>query len=157
MPKDAVEILVVEDDPADLELTLYALDSERISNRIQVARDGEQALDFLFCRERFSRRDPTCQPKLILLDLKLPKVAGLDVLRQIKADAQTKALPVVILTSSKQEQDLATSYQSGVNSYIQKPVDFDQFREAIRQLGSYWLSLNQPPPREAFGEERGPA
>lgn len=149
MPIDKVEILVVEDDPQDLELTLYALDSERIRNRIQVARDGEEALDFLFCRNQFSGRDPACHPKLVLLDLKLPKVTGLDVLRQIKLQPQTRALPVVILTSSKQEQDLVMGYQIGVNSYIQKPVDFDQFQETIRQLGSYWLSLNQPPPPEA--------
>jgi two-component system response regulator len=158
MPKDEVEVLVVEDDANDLELMLYALDSVRISNRVEVARDGEEALDFLFCRKQFSGRDPTRPPKLVLLDLKLPKVSGLDVLRQIKAHAETRVLPVVILTSSKHEQDLIRGYQSGVNSYIQKPVDFDCFCETIRQLGTYWLSLNQPAPPMAnpVAEQRQP-
>jgi two-component system, response regulator len=155
-PNDKVEILVVEDDARDLELTLYALASERISSHVQAARDGEEALDFLFCRNQYSGRDPSCHPKLILLDLKLPKVDGLLVLRQIKANAQTRALPVVILTSSRQEQDLVQGYQTGVNSYIQKPVDFDEFRETIRQVGSYWLSLNQPPPPEAVALRQPP-
>jgi two-component system response regulator len=148
--KYQVEILLVEDDPEDLDLTLRTLNDANVCNRIQVARDGEEALDFLFCRGAHSERDPNCHPKLILLDLKLPKVDGLEVLEQIKRDPRTKAVPVVILTSSKQERDLAQGYRLGVNSYIQKPVDFDQFRSTIKQLGYYWLLVNQPPPTKAI-------
>ena len=155
MLKDEIEILLVEDDPDDLELALHALNDEHICNRIQVARDGEEALDFLFCRGPFSGRNPECHPKVILLDLKLPKVDGLEVLQQIKANPRTSALPVVILTSSKQERDMVQGYRFGVNSYIQKPVDFDQFRTAIKRLGYYWLVVNQAPPHTAFdGEAR---
>lgn len=150
MLEDQVEILLVEDDSDDLELTLHSLGDERVCNRIHVARDGEEALDFLFCRGPHSGRDPDCRPKLILLDLKLPKVNGLEVLQQIKNDPRTKAVPVVILTSSKQEQDLVRGYRSGVNSYIQKPVDFEQFRATIKRLGFYWLLVNEPPPQLAF-------
>ena len=150
MLKDEIEILLVEDDPDDLELAMHALNDEHICNRIQVARDGEEALDFLFCRGPHSRRDPECHPKLVLLDLKLPKVDGLEVLEQIRSNPRTRALPVVILTSSKQEQDMVQGYRLGVNSYIQKPVDFDQFRSTIKRLGYYWLVVNQPPPEPAF-------
>jgi two-component system response regulator len=146
MLKDQVEILLVEDDPDDLDLTMRALADAQIGNRIQVARDGEEALDFLFCRGAYSERDPDCHPKLILLDLKLAKVDGLEVLAEIKSDPRTKTLPVVILTSSKQEQDLARGYRLGANSYIQKPVDFDQFQAAVKRLGYYWLLMNQTPP-----------
>jgi len=152
MLKDEIEILLVEDDPDDLELTLRALREDHVANQVQVARDGEEALDFLFCRGPFSGRDPDCRPKIILLDLKLPKVDGLEVLEQIKRDPRTRAVPVVILTSSKQDQDLVQGYRLGVNSYIQKPVDFDQFRAAIKRLGHYWLVVNQPPPQRAFQE-----
>jgi CheY-like chemotaxis protein len=148
--EDQIEVLLVEDDSDDLELTMRSLSFERASNRIRVARDGEEALDFLFCRGPHCRRDRDSQPKLILLDLKLPKVGGLEVLKQIKSDPRTKAIPVVILTSSKQEQDVAQSYRLGVNSYIQKPVDFDQFRATIKRLGFYWLMVNEPPPMVAF-------
>ena len=150
MPKDQVEILLVEDDPEDLDLTVRALQDAHVCNRIQFARDGEEALDFLFCRGAHSERDPDCHPKLILLDLKLPKVDGLEVLEQIKQERRTKAIPVVILTSSKQEQDLVQGYHLGANSYIQKPVDFDQFQSTIKRLGYYWLLLNHPPPSMVF-------
>ncbi len=152
MFKDQVEILLVEDDPEDLELTMRALSGEHVGNRIQVARDGEEALDFLFCRAAYSERDPDNHPKLILLDLKLPKVNGLEVLEQIKGHRGTKAVPVVILTSSKQEDDVVRCYDLGANSYIQKPVDFDQFQSTIKRLGYYWLRLNEAPPRQVFEE-----
>jgi two-component system response regulator len=149
MAEEQVEILLVEDDPNDLKLALYALKQERIGNRVQIARDGEEALDFLFCQGAFAHRDPNHHPRLILLDLKLPKVCGLEVLNRLRADPRTRLLPVVILTSSKQEEDLVRSYRLGVNSYIQKPVDFDQFRNIVRQLGYYWMVVNQPPPEGA--------
>jgi two-component system response regulator len=150
MLEDQVEILLVEDDSDDLELTMRSLGDDPFSTRIHVARDGEEALDFLFCRGPHTSRDRECRPKLVLLDLKLPKVDGLEVLKQIKSDPRTKALPVVILTSSKQEQDLAQSYRSGANSYVQKPVDFEQFRATLRQIGHYWMMLNEPPPELAL-------
>lgn len=150
MTNDQVEILLVEDDPEDLDLTVRALKEAHVCNRIQVARDGEEALEFLFCQGPHSGRDPNCHPRLILLDLKLPKVDGLEVLDQIKRDPRTKAVPVVILTSSRQEQDLVQGYHLGANSYIQKPVDFDQFQSTIKNLGYYWLLVNQPPPLMAY-------
>jgi CheY-like chemotaxis protein len=148
---DAVEILLVEDNPADVELTLHALRQNGVANRIHVAHDGEEALDYLF------GRDPVLDGslKLLLLDLKLPKVDGLEVLRAIKGDPRTKAIPVVILTSSKEERDLIAGYNLGVNSYIQKPVDFNQFRETVKQLHLYWLLVNQPPPASAFLAKEG--
>ncbi len=150
MASEEVEIFLVEDNPDDLELTLHALRKEKLCNRIEVARDGEEALDFLFCRGRHARRNFNHQPRLVLLDLKLPKVDGLEVLRAIKADARLKSLPVVILTASREEKDMVESYKLGVNSYIQKPVNFDQFRDSIRTVGLYWLVVNQPPPSQAF-------
>jgi two-component system, response regulator len=143
---DEIEILLVEDNPKDLELTLHALRKENLSNSIQVARDGEEALEFLFCRGAYSQRSFDHPPRLIVLDLKLPKVDGLEVLRQIKSDSRTRAIPVAILTSSKEERDLVEGYDIGANSYIQKPVDFNQFRDTVKQLGLYWLVVNQPPP-----------
>jgi len=140
-----VEILLVEDDPDDLALTMHALKGENLGNRIEVVRDGEEALDFLFCRGPFAGRDQREVPKVILLDLKLPKIDGLEVLRQIKADARTRSIPVVILTSSRQEADIIRGCELGTNSYIQKPVDFDQFRNIIKHLGYYWLVVNQTP------------
>lgn len=154
MPRDEIEILLVEDDPADLQLTLHALQSEHLCNRIEVARDGEEALDYIFHRGSFSCREGG-NPRLILLDLKLPKVDGLEVLRQIKEDPAMRSIPVVILTSSRQESDLVTGYRLGTNSYIQKPVDFDQFRATIKQLGYYWLLVNQSPPQHAVTAPAG--
>lgn len=147
MSDSAVEILLVEDNPNDVELTLRVLQKNNISNCIHVVRDGAEALEFIFCTGAYADRSIENGPKVILLDLKLPKVDGLDVLRQIKADPRTKAIPVVVLTSSREERDIVESYRLGVNSYIVKPVDFEQFTEAVRQLGLYWLLLNEPPPQ----------
>jgi len=147
---DIIEILLVEDDPKDVRLTLHALRAENLVNKIEVARDGEEALDFVFCRGAFSNRPPNRHPKLILLDLKLPKIDGLQVLRELKNDQHTQAIPVTILTSSREERDMVESYRLGVNSYIQKPVDFDQFRETIKALGLYWIVVNQSPPDKAY-------
>ena len=138
-------ILLVEDNPDDEELTRRALEKNNIANTVNVVRDGAEALDYLFCRGRFADRDKTDLPTVVLLDLKLPKVDGLEVLTQMRANDRTKLLPVVILTSSKEEQDLIRGYRLGANSYIRKPVDFDQFVEAVRQLGLYWLVLNEAP------------
>jgi CheY-like chemotaxis protein len=148
--ENELEILLVEDDPRDLRLTLRELRTAKIENRIEVARDGEEALDVLFCRGSFSGRSPERPPGIILLDLKLPKVDGLDVLREIRGNPATRAIPVVVLTSSREEKDIMETYRLGVNSYIQKPVDFEQFRQTIKTLGMYWVVLNQPPPRKAF-------
>lgn len=140
-----LDILLVEDNEDDMDLALHALRREKLANRIYVARDGEEALDFLFCRGAFAKRTFEQPPKLVLLDLKLPKVDGMEVLKQVKGDPRTKSIPIVILTSSREERDLVTSYNLGANSFIQKPVDFDQFRETVRTIGLYWLIINQPP------------
>jgi CheY-like chemotaxis protein len=153
MGQEQVEILLVEDNPNDLELALHALRRGGLANRVEVARDGEEALDFLFCRGNFAYRRSASPPKLVLLDLKLPKVDGLQVLEQLKGDLRTKAIPVAILTASREEQDLIRSYQLGVNSYIQKPVDFEQFRETVKQASLFWLVVNQMPPPAAFQEK----
>ncbi|MGH7267548.1 MAG: response regulator [Candidatus Rokuibacteriota bacterium] len=145
MTDSHVEILLVEDNPHDVELTLHAFNRHKLSNRIHVVRDGAEALDYLFHTGAYSGRGAPSRPKVVLLDLKLPKVDGIEVLRRIKADAALKTLPVVVLTSSREERDVVESYQMGVNSYIVKPVDFDRFTEAVRQVGFYWLLLNQPP------------
>ncbi|MBC8010266.1 MAG: response regulator [Burkholderiales bacterium] len=142
---DAIEILLVEDNPNDLQLTLRALKKARLGNHIQVARDGAEALDYLFAEGEFAGRDILDTPKIVLLDLKLPKIDGIEVLRRIKADARTRHIPVVVLTSSKEQRDVVESYRLGVNSYIVKPVDFEGFSDAIRDLGMYWLVLNQAP------------
>jgi len=145
MKNDMVEILLVEDNPDDEELTLRALKAQNIVNEIHVVRDGAEALDFLFCKGAYSKRNFTDQPKVILLDLKLPKVDGLEVLKRVKSDERTSKIPVVVLTSSKEERDIVESYKLGVNSYIVKPVDFEQFTKTVQDLKFYWLLLNEPP------------
>jgi two-component system, response regulator len=143
---EQLDILLVEDNQDDVDLALYALKREKLANKIHVARDGEEALDFLFCRGPFAERSFEHPPKLVLLDLKLPKVDGMEVLKELKADPRTRSIPVVMMTSSREERDLVNSYNLGANSYIQKPVDFDQFRETVKSVGLYWLVINQPPP-----------
>ena len=145
MNESAREILLVEDDPNDVELTLHSLARARVTNQIQVVRDGAEALEFIFCTGAYAHRDIWNSPKVVLLDLKLPKIDGLEVLRRIRADERTELLPVVILTSSKEERDVVDGYKLGANSYVQKPVNFEQFADAVRQLGLYWLVLNEPP------------
>ncbi len=144
MVKDKI-VLLVEYNPDDEALTLRALKRHHIANEIVVARDGEEALDFIFARGRFAQRDARILPQVILLDLKLPKIDGLEVLRQIRANEKSRHVPVVILTSSNEEQDIVKSYDLGANSYVRKPVDFEQFIEAARQLGIFWLVLNETP------------
>ena len=139
------EILLVEDNPDDVDLTLRAFSKSNIVNRIVVARDGADALDYLFAIGAYSRRNPADLPQLMLLDLKLPRIDGLQVLQRVRANPATRRLPVVILTSSKEQRDLMDGYELGVNSYIRKPVDFQEFVEVVRQLGFYWLLLNQAP------------
>jgi len=139
-------ILQVEDNIDDVELTLLAFKNSHIQNEVVVVRDGAEALDYLFGTGAYAGRDTDIMPAVTLLDLNLPKINGLEVLRRIRGDERTKLIPVIILTSSKEEQDLISSYKLGANSYIRKPVDFAQFSEAIRQLGLYWLILNEPPP-----------
>jgi two-component system, response regulator len=145
MQHNQVEILLVEDNPDDVRLALHALNKNHLANWVEVVRDGEAALDFLLGQGAYANRNANVHPKVVLLDLKLPKVDGLEVLRYMKNNPKLKSIPVVILTSSDQENDIIQSYQMGVNSYIRKPVDFEQFVEAIRTLGYYWLILNEPP------------
>jgi len=142
---DPVEILLVEDNPNDVELTVLALKRHNLANRVFVVRDGAEALDFIFATGTFSDRNSNHRPKVIFLDLKLPKVDGLEVLRKIKANEKSRAIPVVVLTSSREDRDVVESYNLGVNSYIVKPVDFDKFLQAVAELGFYWLLLNEAP------------
>jgi two-component system response regulator len=152
MNSGKLDILLVEDNQDDMDLALHALKQGRLANNIVVARDGEEALDFLFCRGAFAQRSFEHPPKLVLLDLQLPKVDGMEVLKQVKNDPRTRTIPIVIMTSSKEERDLVAGYNLGANSYIQKPVDFDQFRETVKSIGLYWLVINQPVPVSVMHE-----
>ena len=145
MKSSEVEILLVEDNPNDVELTLRALKKRNLANRVHVVKDGSEALEFIFATGAYAERSIKNKPKVILLDLKLPKVSGIEVLRTIKSDDRTKDIPVVVLTSSEEQKDIVESYQLGVNSYITKPVDFAKFTEAISKLGFYWVLLNKVP------------
>jgi CheY-like chemotaxis protein len=145
MNSNEVEILLVDDSQDDIDLTLHALRAENLANRVFIARDGEEALDFLFCSGPHAGRSFEKPPKLVLLDLKMPKVDGMEVLKQVKSDPRTRTIPVVLMTSSKEERDMVSGYNLGVNSYLQKPVDFDQFRKMVKLIGLYWLVTNQPP------------
>jgi len=140
-------ILLVEDNPDDEELTLRALHKSKLTNDIAVVRDGSEALDFLFCQNEYVDRDPLTLPAVILLDLKLPKLNGIDVLKRIRADERTRLIPVVILTSSSEDEDMINSYSSGANSYVRKPVAFASFADAVSELGLYWMLLNEQPPK----------
>ena len=140
-----VEILLVEDNPKDRELTLYSLKQNNLANNIEVAEDGEEALNFIFCKGRYEGRSKTNLPRVILLDLKLPKVDGIEVLKKIKSDPIARLIPVVVLTSSREEKDLVESYRLGVNSYMVKPIDFGQFTDTVKELGLYWVLMNVVP------------
>jgi two-component system, response regulator len=142
---NAVDILLVEDNPQDAELTMRALKKSSLANRLFVVEDGAEALDFLFCRGKYGARDLVHSPKVVLLDLKLPKMSGLEVLQALKGDERTRSIPVVIVTSSKEDPDIKAAYALGANSYVVKPVDFEAFADAVSKLGLYWLLVNQPP------------
>ena len=150
-----IDILLIEDNKDDVELTLHALRKENLANKIHVARDGEEALQFMFSDANHVAPSLDHPPRLILLDLKLPKVDGMEVLKRLKADPRTKTIPVVILTSSKEERDLVNGYNLGANSYIQKPVDFEQFRDTVKNVGLYWLLINQPPVADGLAQPAG--
>jgi two-component system response regulator len=140
-----VDILLVDDSQEDVDLTLHALRAENLANHVFVARDGEEALDFLFCTGPYAGRSFDHPPKLVLLDLKMPKIDGMQVLKRVKSDPRTRTIPVVLMTSSREERDMVSGYELGANSYVQKPVDFDEFRKAVKALGLYWLVTNRPP------------
>jgi two-component system response regulator len=144
MPEPPIDVLLIEDDPKDVEMTRYAFEHYRLSNRIHVVRDGAEALDFIFGAGAYAGRNVEDVPRVILLDLKLPKVGGIEVLRRLKSDPRTRAIPVVVMTSSREERDAVEAYTLGANSYIVKPLDFATFTEAVRQVGLYWLLLNEP-------------
>ena len=145
MNPNEIDILLVDDSQEDVDLTLHALRAENLANRVFIARDGEEALDFLFCTGLHAQRSFEHPPKLVLLDLKMPKVDGMQVLKRVKGDARTRTIPVVLMTSSREERDMVSGYDLGVNSYLQKPVDFDEFRKMVKLLGMYWLVTNRPP------------
>lgn len=145
MGMEEIEILLVEDNPTDAELTMRALKRKNMANQVVWVKDGEEALDFIFATGQYSNRNPEDLPKLILLDLRMPKVDGLEVLQRIKAEENTRKIPVVVLTSSKEDRDIVESYELGVNSYVSKPVEFDQFIDAVSTLGFYWMLINNPP------------
>ncbi len=145
MDMDELEILLVEDNPTDAELTMRALKRKNLANRVVWVKDGEEALDFIYAKGNYDDRDPEDLPKLILLDLRMPKVDGLEVLKNIKADESTCRIPVVVLTSSQEDRDVVESYKLGVNSYVSKPVEFDEFIDAVSTLGLYWMLINKPP------------
>lgn len=149
MKQSEVDILLVEDNQDDADLAMHALRKEKLANSVFHVRDGEEALEFLFCTGAFKERAVDHPPKLVLLDLKLPKVNGIEVLKQVKEDSRTNTIPIVMMTSSREERDLVQSYNLGANSYIQKPVDFDRFRETVKSVGLYWLLINQPPVTDA--------
>lgn len=144
MTMNGVEILLVEDNPRDVEMTMRALKKHNLANKVHVVKDGAEALDYLFATGAYANRDRNPVPKVVLLDLKLPKVSGLEVLKKVKSDERTQTIPVVVLTSSQEEKDMIESYRLGVNSYIVKPVDFDKFVEAVSEVGLYWLLINKP-------------
>jgi two-component system response regulator len=152
MSQEPIEILLVEDNPNDEELTIYALKKKNITNHIHTVHDGAEALEYLFCTGAYADRRINDPPKVVLLDLKLPKVDGLEVLERVKADVRTRIIPVIVLTSSQEERDIVESYHLGVNSYIVKPVDFDQFIEVVHQLGLYWVLLNKTPAHKGSSE-----
>ncbi|MEI6820478.1 MAG: response regulator [Bacteroidota bacterium] len=145
METNVIDILLIEDNPNDAELTLRALKKNNVANKVHLITDGAEALDFFFAKGKYEGRDVTSTPKVVILDLKLPKVDGLEILKRVKADERLKLMPIVVLTSSKEECDVIESYKLGANSYIVKPVDFNKFAEAIKDLGMYWLLLNEPP------------
>lgn len=157
MNSNEIEILLVDDSQDDVDLTLHALRSENLASHFFVARDGEEALDFLFCSGPHAHRSFDHPPKLVLLDLKMPKVDGLQVLKQVKSDPRTKTIPIVLMTSSREERDMVSGYNLGVNSYLQKPVDFAEFRNTVKLLGLYWLVTNRPPIPQAVAQRAGQA
>ena len=142
---DTVEILLVEDNPSDIKLAMHAFRKHNLANHVKVLRDGAEALEYIFCTDRYAERNALGYPKVVLLDLKLPLIDGLEVLRRIKSDPATRSIPVVVMTSSSEDRDIVESYQLGVNSYVQKPVDFEQFMDAVSKLGLFWLLVNKVP------------
>jgi two-component system, response regulator len=157
MNPNEIDILLVDDSQDDVDLTLHALRAENLANKVFVARDGEEALDFLFCSGPHAQRSFDRPPKLVLLDLKLPKLDGMQVLKQVKSDPRTKNIPVVMMTSSREERDLVSGYNLGANSYLQKPVDFEEFRKMVKLSGLYWLVINQPPVTNGKSQVTGQA